>query len=234
MKFKRLLIPLTGVWILMISSSAYVVAWESDSVHELPEFLSDQTLVVPNLTGTWDVKSEFYEVSSAPDVYGSGSSIIVFTDRAKNGEWKLAESNTTSTVQSMGDRSKNDVKRGDSVKDKKFFSENDLENIIHALLEKDVNDFSEKFRIVKERFSGILKFELEMKDHRKRIDIKNLSKDKFDQIHRIIDKRSNAFHLNPVLKLWTESYYYKGHTTKIEITVCENPKHIYFSAIYLE
>jgi len=62
-------------------------------VGELPECLkepnvpdddSDGTdLEVPILTGTWDVELEFYEASSSPGVYGSGSLVLVITEQTR-------------------------------------------------------------------------------------------------------------------------------------------------------
>ncbi len=139
----------------------------------------------------------------------------------------------SSNTKNTGNSSTNAAKTSLSASGEKSLSADNLNNIIKVLLERDWFSFQSKLKRIKKAIQ--LKMSLKCEDNNRHIFLNELSDDQFNQVERVIKQtQSNGMVLNPVLTLWTSQHYYKKKTTRIEITVCKNPRTVYFSAIYLE
>lgn len=72
-----------AVLAVLVGVSTYVATNAEAQSSDLPDDDDGTDLEVPILTGTWDVEFEYYEASSFPGVYGSGSLVFVFTEQTR-------------------------------------------------------------------------------------------------------------------------------------------------------
>jgi hypothetical protein len=79
----KAVITLFAVFAVLVGVSSYVATNAEAQSSDLTDDEDEMDLEVPILTGTWDVEFEYYEASSFPGVYGSGSLVLVFTEQTR-------------------------------------------------------------------------------------------------------------------------------------------------------
>lgn len=83
MKFKRLAVCVVTFLALVVWGNTYTLAGETGSAPDTLGIADDQIRFIPDLMGTWDVQSEFYEhnLSTGLAAYDSDSLILVITEQ---------------------------------------------------------------------------------------------------------------------------------------------------------